>query len=361
MAYRGARLPRTSVVLAAGDDELHLERAVESVLSQKADFELVIADCGTTGRVAALIDRFHERDIRVETVRLEDSSVPRALTAALAVTRGSHILIMGQNDWLAPGMLSELSAFAVDNDLDLAVPARSKDLCLRKGEPPRCRALSLPTECWGPEAPECEGQGLDEAREAVAALYGLGLLEGAFGVLVRRPLALPAAQSFKSLVSPVEYMVRCLRDVRRVGVLDSAPYHSFCGYPPAAMPCELGRFACLEREHASVLSLCRAWGVAPDSTALQAVHYRHVIGCIGCIDNMSIGAGRLTSAERISRIDAMLAAPAVAESLDAVSGAARDFGLMYRPMLGGNAVACAMFCRLRELGRASHVPMAPVL
>ncbi len=361
MAHRGARLPRTSVVLAACDDELHLERAVESVLSQKADFELVIADCATTGRVAALIDRFHERDIRVETVRLDAPSVPHALASALASARGERVLIMGQNDWLAPGMLSELSAFAGDNDLDLAVPARSKDLCLRKGEPPRCRALSLPTECWGPGAPDDGGQELDEAREAVAALYGLGLLEGAFGALMRRSLALAAARSFKNLASPVEYMVECLRDVRRVGVLDCAPYHSFYGCPPAAIPCELGRFACLEREHASVLSLCCSWGVAADSTALQAVHYRHVIGCIGCIDNMSVGSGRLPSAERIARIGSMLAAPAVVESLHAVSGAARDFGLMYRPMLGGNAVACAMFCRLRELGRASHVPMAPVL
>lgn len=361
MAHRGARLPRTSVVLAAADDELHLERAVGSVLSQRADFELIIADCATTGRVSALIESFHDRDIRVEVVHLEDASAPRALSAALATARGERVLLMGQNDWLAPGMLAQLVEFAEEHDLDLAVPARSKDACPRKGDAPRSRSLSLPTEWWGPSGSGDDRCALEEAHEAVAALYGLGLLEGAFGALVRRPMAADATAGFESMVGPVEYMAACLRDVRRVGVIDCAPYHSFSECPPAAMPCELGRFACLEREHACVMDLCRSWGVEPGSTALQAVHYRHVIGCIGCIDNMSIGAGKMASVERVSRIDAMLATPAVAESLDAVASASKDFGLMYRPMTGRNAVACAMACRLRELGRASHVPMAPVL
>ena len=129
MARRMVKRPFISVIVLAHDAERHVLRTLESVLDQDFDdVQLVVCDCASHDRTAAICRRCAEREIRLDVIELEDTNRSLAFDRALGVARGRYVLVLGQNDWLAPRALEHLHALLIERDLELATGVA---VCLR--------------------------------------------------------------------------------------------------------------------------------------------------------------------------------------------------------------------------------------
>jgi glycosyltransferase involved in cell wall biosynthesis len=114
--------PRVSVIMAAYNEERFLAEAVESVLAQTfADFELIIADDGSTDATPELAQSFAQRDPeRVRFIRGErNQGKPFALNRALALRRGELIAWLDGDDAMLPDKLAR-QVTALDADPEAA-------------------------------------------------------------------------------------------------------------------------------------------------------------------------------------------------------------------------------------------------
>ncbi len=135
MARRMVKRPFISVIVLAHDAERHVLRTLESVLDQDFDdVQLVVCDCASHDRTAAICRRCAEREIRLDVIELEDTDRSLAFDRALGVARGRYVLVLGQNDWLAPHALEHLHALLAEHDLELAILSLSVDEDSGNGE-----------------------------------------------------------------------------------------------------------------------------------------------------------------------------------------------------------------------------------
>jgi glycosyltransferase involved in cell wall biosynthesis len=116
--------PRLSIVLATYNAAATLERCLRSVVAQDfRDWELVIADGGSTDATAAIVERYREHVGHWHSAR--DSGIYDAWNKALAHARGEYVCFLGADDaWHDTAALA--SVFA-------AIGAQPYDLVTARG------------------------------------------------------------------------------------------------------------------------------------------------------------------------------------------------------------------------------------
>jgi len=110
--------PRVSVIMAVFNEERFLAESVESVLAQSfGDFELIIADDGSTDATPAIARALAERDPeRIRLLRSErNRGKPFVLNEALSVCAGELIAWLDGDDVMLPSKL-ERQVQALDGD-----------------------------------------------------------------------------------------------------------------------------------------------------------------------------------------------------------------------------------------------------
>lgn len=104
-----------SVVMPSLNSAEFLKQAIESVLSQTVDLELVIQDGGSTDETRQIVESFD--DPRITLDARPDQGQADALNKALERVRGDWVLWLNADDELAPGVLRELTPRLGDHDL----------------------------------------------------------------------------------------------------------------------------------------------------------------------------------------------------------------------------------------------------
>lgn len=351
MAHRAPKRPRVSVVMAVHDGAEHLTRAVDSVLSQSLfNIELVVIDCASGDRTPAMLESSRDRDIRVEVMTRASDDLLAGYAAGLEAARGDYVMLMRQGDWLAPDYLRVLVDRADEDDLELVFGTRLRDTWDKKGE-----SCSSTRESWGDETWTTPAQ----IRGRVGELYEHGLFDSAAGSLIARPLAQECGDALSSVDRGFTFIVGCFALASRMGIVDGPCYHAVSYRDTAPRTFDPGLAERCADEHARVMALVSAWGLASDVSVVEPIHRRHVRRLIECIDNASTGAGDTgTAGKRVERVQSMIDASDAKESLKAVKADSHEFGIMYRPMAKGNAQGCCLGARLREFARISHLPLA---
>ncbi len=142
--------PKVSICVPVYNPKLRwLEEAVSSARNQTYDrLELCVADdCSTDPTVGALLDRLHDEDPRVRTMRRSvNGGISAATNDALALATGEFVAFLDQDDLLAPQALHRVVAHLQDHpgtdlfycDEDLLSPDRR-----------RCQPFLKPG--WSPE------------------------------------------------------------------------------------------------------------------------------------------------------------------------------------------------------------------
>ncbi len=327
-------------------------RAVESILNQSySDLELIVADCASRDRTPSMLESFHDRDIRVELLRREEDDLDAGMEAGMEAARGAGIMLVRQDDWLSPGMLERMVAVSGGRNVDLVFPARSEDLWDARERSCTARARRMSDSLL---------DGRAELHHAIGDLFERGVVSQAFGVLVERDRALDHRLSLKDGDDGFSYVLACLEDAETVAVADGPCYHSVAFGAGGTRPFDPAFSVRCADEHRGMMGLLKRWGIDHDLDAVIPVHRHHVRRLIECIDNASIGSSRISSIERIGRVQDMIDDEDARVSLAAVQPSSDEFGIMYKPMTKRNAAGCCMGSRLRELARISHLPLGPI-
>lgn len=352
MAHRTAKKPQVSVILAVRDAQDELVRSAESVLSQSLrDIELVIADCASSERTAATIARLADRDIRVETVPCADPALMAGQRAALAVARAPYALMMSASDWLGPDYLERMLAAARADGAQLVMSSLSVEVPSRDAAGRRSAVIAGTDRSWS---------SAEAFRRDAPALFAEGGLANPAGKLLVADRLRAALDAVPAGASGFEVALAYLRDVERASMLHAPVYHLALTRPLArrgSAPFDPDLYAACERRHAALLALFGAWGLAGDAALLEPIHRMHLAGIIRCIENASLGAGKLSSIERRQRVQDMIDAPATCDSIVALRAASRDFGLMFAPIARRSASACCMSARISDLIARALTPI----
>ena len=346
MDHRASRQPRVSVLLSAHDAGETLTRAIESVLNQEAgDLELVIADCASRDRTSHCIERFADRDFRVEQVTVDSTDISVGLNAALARARGSYVMFLEQDVWLSPAYVGALGDAADSVDAEIAYaphtcPDGSDDDAASENGP-------LSERTYGTT---------DAFRSAAADLAARGLLLNLAGALIPTKRARELGPIASGAYGRDAFMRRCVEGASRVAVISGALYHAEAMETGPFDPELYGR---CEKRHELLRDLFRAWGFHEGDAAMMTLHRRHLREVIRCIGNAALGSGRVSSIERYQRVQDMIDAKETMASIEAVRGSSREFGLMFGPIARRSAMACCMGARLQELLDRILTPFSP--
>ena len=112
--------PAISVLMPVYNGVRYLAEAVESILTQTyQDFELILADDGSTDGSAALIHAFAARDARIRPLFLAHAGEGATLNAGLAVARGKWLALLKQDDIALPTRLATQLAWLEQNEIEI--------------------------------------------------------------------------------------------------------------------------------------------------------------------------------------------------------------------------------------------------
>lgn len=116
-----AALPRVSVIIAAYNSELFIERAIGSALAQGAvTVETIVVDDASTDGTAALVRRLAASEARLRLLELGRNQGPSAArNAGLEAAAGDWAAVLDADDAFLPGRLAFLVAAAERANADI--------------------------------------------------------------------------------------------------------------------------------------------------------------------------------------------------------------------------------------------------
>ena len=128
--------PKISVIMAAWNAEKTILGSIASVQAQTfSDWELVVADDGSTDKTAALVEKLAEVDSRVHLIRLEHGGAAKARNAAVRASNGAYLAVLDSDDASAPERLETQAAYMDAHPEVLAVGGWCRQ-CGRVWKPP---------------------------------------------------------------------------------------------------------------------------------------------------------------------------------------------------------------------------------
>ena len=312
------------------DGEGNLSRALESISCQRDRcVQIVIVDCASTDRTTDISNRAAERDIRIDTVRLDTPDIAAGFSKGLTLARGSYVTVLGADDWFARGSLDRAIELAEDGAFDIIAVAHALDAHDSDGN--RRARVAAPAEL--------SVSSRDEMAASFAALAEENILNFTCGNLYRRELLTGEAPLLGTL-DTVIFNTHALESAQSVcteqGIVCHMPERSnTAAFDPQ-------RFEQVERQHRALVELSRAFGVADAPETVTAVSRWHYRAMARCIENLCLSPHSVSSIERNARLRDMLDAESTRSSMRSLQGSAKDLGIMYGPISSGNISACLL-------------------
>jgi glycosyltransferase involved in cell wall biosynthesis len=127
--------PAASIAIPTYNRAATLERAVRSALAQThVDLEVVVSDNASTDATGEVLQRLAASDARLRWVRQDaNHGMVANLNAAAALARGDHVMLLSDDDWLAPRCLE--ATLAALRARPGASSALGRVTYMRDGEP----------------------------------------------------------------------------------------------------------------------------------------------------------------------------------------------------------------------------------
>ena len=114
--------PYVSIIVPVYNAEATLRRCVESVLSQDyTDFQLILADDGSTDASGAICDAFADQDSRVKVIHKANSGVSDTRNQAISIAQGRYMQFLDADDWITPNATKLLVRAAEENQCDMVI------------------------------------------------------------------------------------------------------------------------------------------------------------------------------------------------------------------------------------------------
>lgn len=115
-------MPKVSIIVPVYNSEKTLRRCVDSILGQEYDdFELILANDGSTDDSPAICDEYAAADPRVRVLHKKNSGVSDTRNQALDAARGDYVQFLDSDDWISPEATRLLVRAMEDNEADLVI------------------------------------------------------------------------------------------------------------------------------------------------------------------------------------------------------------------------------------------------
>ena len=96
------RQPLLSIIVPVYKAEKHLDRCVESILSQTyGNIELVLVDDGSPDACPAMCDAWAEKDGRIKVIHKPNGGLSSARNAGLVKASGEYVFFLDSDDTIS--------------------------------------------------------------------------------------------------------------------------------------------------------------------------------------------------------------------------------------------------------------------
>lgn len=144
-------MPAVSVVIPLYNKELHIKRAIDSVLAQKIqDFELIIVDDGSTDKGAEVVKRFTNPQIRL--IQQKNAGVSAARNKGIEEAKADLIAFLDADDEWSPNFLETILRMK-EKYPDAGAYATACNFYLPDGKIRVARYKAIPQPPWEGELP----------------------------------------------------------------------------------------------------------------------------------------------------------------------------------------------------------------
>ena len=176
--------PLVSICMPAFNAERWLGAALESALRQTyAEFELVLADNGSTDRTLEIARSFDDPRIRIETATETIGAVANH-NRAIRLSRGAFVKLLHADDLLHPDCVEAMVSLAVSDEA-IGLVFAPREVLLEEGSDPKwAERFARPHERFA--RLERVNEGRDLFRQLVAAGFEENWIGEPSAVLLRR-------------------------------------------------------------------------------------------------------------------------------------------------------------------------------
>lgn len=111
-----------SIIVPVHNAEKYLNRCIDSILEQEwKDFELILADDGSTDRSGEICDEYAARDSRVHVIHKVNSGVSDTRNLAILRAGGTFLQFVDSDDWITPDATRRMVEAAEGSRADMVI------------------------------------------------------------------------------------------------------------------------------------------------------------------------------------------------------------------------------------------------
>lgn len=114
--------PMVSIIVPIYNAQEYIKRCIDSILTQEyTNFELILADDGSTDSSGTICDEYAAKDSRVRVIHKENTGVSDTRNTAISQATGTYLQFLDSDDWITPDATKLLVRAAVEHNCDLVI------------------------------------------------------------------------------------------------------------------------------------------------------------------------------------------------------------------------------------------------
>lgn len=114
--------PTVSIIVPVFNAGKYLERCIDSILNQEyRDFELLLADDGSTDGSGEICDIYAAKDSRVQVIHKKNTGVSDSRNICMDKAQGIYLQFLDSDDWITPDATRLFVRAAKENNCDMVI------------------------------------------------------------------------------------------------------------------------------------------------------------------------------------------------------------------------------------------------
>ncbi len=298
---------KITAIMPVYNVENFIGKCIESLQAQTlTEWELIAVDDGSPDNSGAICDEYAKNDSRITVIHKENGGAPSARNTAIPKARGEYLYFVDSDDWAEPTMFEDMYRRAKENDAQLVVAGYYIDTYYSDTEF-YTQEQSLPSRTFSSQR---------DFREYAHNMFDKNLLYTPWNKLFQRKYIEDNNIRFKNTFwDDFPFNLDVVRNVERVVLMEEKYYH----FMRARADSETAKYRSdmylkREEEHGWMLDLYAHWGVN-SSESREMIYRRYIERIVGCIENVTNSACKLSRKEKMQEIKNMITSENVRTAL----------------------------------------------
>ena len=115
-------MPKLSVIVPVYNTEKYLRECIDSILAQTfTDFELILADDGSTDQSGSICDEYAQKDNRIIVAHQKNAGVTAARKRGVNIASGEYVTFVDSDDWIDRDAYFRIWSALEENNAEVGV------------------------------------------------------------------------------------------------------------------------------------------------------------------------------------------------------------------------------------------------